>query len=142
MATFNAFNQAIERMVEDANLGTDAFKIALTNTAPDAGDTELADITQITAGNGYTAGGETVTVSSSSQTAGTFSWVIDSDVVFTASGGSMATFRYIVLYDDTLANDPVLYWWDHGSAISLGDGSSATIDIGGVTVLSGSVSAA
>ena len=76
--------------VEDVNegvhdLGSDTQKLVLSNTAPtQATDDELADITQISAGNGYTTGGEALTVSSSSQTSGTYSLAIGANVVWTA----------------------------------------------------------
>lgn len=48
MAAFNKFNAWAETMVEGANLGSDQFVIALTNSAPVAGNSVLADLTQIT----------------------------------------------------------------------------------------------
>jgi len=76
----------------------------LSNTAPTpATDDQLADITQIANGNGYTTGGATVTTSSSAQTSGVYKLVL-ADVVFTASG-AMGPFRYAILYNDTAAGD-------------------------------------
>lgn len=128
MATFNKFNSFVEALSEKThNLGADTLKIALTNTAPAAANTQLTDITQIAAGNGYTTGGEAVTITSSAQTSGTYK-LIGNDVTFTASGGAMATFQYAVLYNDTATNDELIGYWDYGSAVNLASGESFTLD--------------
>lgn len=128
MATYNKFNSFVEAMAEKAhNLGADTLKVALTNTAPTASNTVLADITQIANGNGYTTGGSTTTQSSSAQTSGTYKLVLG-DVVFTASGGAMGTFQYAVLYNDTATSDELIGYWDYGSAVSLADGETFTWD--------------
>ena len=58
MATFNKFNQFVEDRANGVhNLGTDTLKFMLTNTAPVATNSVKADITEITAGSGYTAVG-------------------------------------------------------------------------------------
>jgi hypothetical protein len=99
----------------------------LTNTAPVAGNSIKADLTEITAQNGYSAGGTAATTSSSSQTGGTYKLVL-ADVVFTASGGSFGPLRYAVLYDDTATNDELIGFWDYGSAISINTGETFTVD--------------
>lgn len=128
MATFNKFNSFPENLAEKVfNLGTDTIKVMLTNTAPSASNTVKADITEISAGNGYTAGGTAATTSSSAQTSGTYKLVL-ADVVFTAAGGSFGPFRYVVLYDDTASSDQLIGWWDYGSAITIGSGETFTTD--------------
>lgn len=124
MASYVKFHSFAEAVAEKKhNLGSDTLKVVLTNTAPDASaNTVLADITQIANGNGYTTGGTATTVSSSAQSSGTYKLVI-TDVVFTASGGSMGPFRYAVLYNDTAANDELIAYWDRGSSITL-DGTN------------------
>lgn len=128
MASFNKFNAFVENLAEGVfDLGSDTLKVALTNTLPDATDSTFSDITEISAGNGYTAGGTQATVSSSGQTSGTYKLVL-ADVTFTASSGSIGPFRYFVLYDDTAASDQLIGWWDYGSAVTLNDGESITWD--------------
>lgn len=127
MATFNKFNAWAENMVEVANLGTDQFTIALTNTAPTAANSVLTDITEITYTN---LSARNVTTASSSQTAGTYSLVL-TDLVLTASG-AVGPFRYVVLYDNTPTSpaDPLVGWWDYGSSITMASGETFTVDFG------------
>ena len=130
MATFNKFNAFVEYLAEGKmNLESDALKIVLTNTAPTAADSVLADLAEISGGNGYTAGGVAATVSSSGQTSGTYKLVL-ADVTITASGGSIGPFRYFVLVDTTPSSPekPLVGWWDYGAAITLADGESVTVD--------------
>lgn len=128
MATFNKFQGFVEFLAEKTfNLQTDTLKILLTNTAPVNTNTVKANLTEISAGNGYSAGGPTATVASAGQTAGTYKLVLD-DVTITASGGSIGPFRYFVLYSDTAANDELIGWWDYGSSITLANGESVTAD--------------
>lgn len=129
MAAFNKFNSFVEALAEKAhNLGSDVLKVALTNTAPVATNTTLADITDLSTANGYTAGGSQATQTSSAQSSGTYKLVC-SDVVFTASGGSIGPFRYAVLYNDTATNNELIGWWDYGTNITLTDGNSFTVDL-------------
>lgn len=127
MVAANKFNGTIERVWEgEIDIDAHTFKVALTNTAPVATNNNLADITQIANGNGYTTGGATTTLSTSAQTSGTYKAVFG-DVVFTATG-SMGPFRYAVLYDDSHANDALMLWWDYGSSITLASGETFTVD--------------
>ena len=101
MATFNKFNQFVEDLAKKVhNLNSDVLKVALTNTAPAAGNAIFSDITEITAQNGYGAGGSAASFSSGAQSSGTYKLVLN-DVTFTASGGSFGPFRYVVLYNST-----------------------------------------
>lgn len=128
MATFSKFNAFVENLAEKAhNLGSDTLKVALTNSAPSATNSTLSDITQISAGNGYTSGGTQATISASSQSSGTYKLVL-ADVVFTASGGSIGPFRYAVLYNDTSTGDALIGYWDYGSSVTLADTETFTVD--------------
>jgi hypothetical protein len=130
MATFTKFQGFVEALAEKKhNLGADTLRYYLTNTAPDAAaDFVKADLpTEISAGNGYTAGGPSITISSSAQTSGTYKLVI-ADVTITAAGGSIGPFRYIVLYNDTASNDELIGYFDYGSSITLQDTETFTLD--------------
>lgn len=128
MVAYNKFNSFIEAVMEKVhNLGSDALKIMLTNVAPVATNTVKANLTEIAAGNGYTAGGTALTGITSSQTSGTYK-LVASDVVFTAAGGSIGPFRYAVLYNDTAINDELIAWWDYGLSITLLSTETFTVD--------------
>ncbi len=128
MATFTKFNAFVENVAEGVhNLGSGQLVVALTNTAPSATNSVLADITQITYTN---LSSRNVTTSSSSQTSGTYSLVC-ADLVLTASG-SVGPFRYVVLYNDTPTSpaDPLIAYWDYGSSITMANGETFTVDFG------------
>lgn len=130
MATYNKHQQFVEDVAEKVhNLGADTLKVLLCNTAPVATNSIKGNLTEISAGNGYSAGGTAATISSSAQSSGTYKLVL-ADVVFTASGGSIGPFRYPDLYNDTPTSpaDPLIAWWDYGSSITLANGESFTTD--------------
>lgn len=136
MAAFNKFDCFVENLAEKVHdLGSDTLKVFLTNTAPNAsthtaydGTTGSTGPAEITAGNGYTAGGNTASVSSSAQTSGTYKLVLGDPATWTASGGSIGPFRYAVLYNDTSTADSLIGWWDYGSSITLADTESFAVD--------------
>jgi len=131
MATFTKFQPFVEKLAEKTfNLQSDTIRIALTNTAPvntqsvfDSGTNHPPPASA----NGYTAGGNTLTVSSSAQSSGTYKMVV-ADSVFTASGGNLGPFRYVVIYDDTAAGDELIGYFDYGSSITLASGETFTFD--------------
>ena len=139
MATFVKYQQFAEDLANKIHdlFGTnDTLKIALTNTAPNvATHAVLADITQIGAGNGYTAGGSD-TQNDGTETTGTFT-LTGVDVVFTAAGGTIGPFRYAVLYNDTPTSpaDPLIAYWDYGSSITLQNGETFTVDFDPSSIL-------
>ena len=134
MAAFNKFNQFVQDVasgVHQMQTGTThVFKVALTNTAPVATNTVLANITEITAGTGYTAGGISGGTVTGSQTTGTFKFTLGTDPVWTATG-SMGPLRYAVLYNDTPTSPltPLIGWWDYGSSVTLATGETFTVDL-------------
>ena len=131
MASFVKFQPFVENLAEKVfNLGSDTLKLVLTNTAPVNTQSVLDLVTNHpppAATNGYTAGGNTITISTSAQASGTYKLVL-ADSVFTASGGNLGPFRYPILYDDTAASDQLIAYWDYGSSITLADGETFTFD--------------
>lgn len=127
MSAYNKFNSLVEAMSEKVhNLGSDQLKIALSNVAPVAGNTQLSNITEIA----YTfCSARLITTISSSQTAGVYKLVLQ-DLILTATGGAVGPFRYVVVYNDTATNDELIAWFDYGSAVTLADGETLTIDFG------------
>jgi hypothetical protein len=131
MATFNKFNAWAENMVEVANLGTDQFVVALSNTLPVNTNSVLADITQIAYTN---LSSRNLTTASSTQSGGTYSLTFN-DLTLTASG-AVATFRYVIIFDDTPTSpaDPVVGWYDYGSSITMASGETLLIDFTGAAL--------
>src|SRR5215510_6357836 len=126
---FQSFNDTIGRKIHDFRAAGDTLRIYLSNTTPNVSTmTVKADLPEITAGAGYTAGG------ADTQNDWTFSGGVGSctgvDVTWTASGGSIGPFRFVALYNDTPTSpaDPLLGYWDYGSAISINDTESFTTD--------------
>lgn len=117
------------------------FYMALVTSAvaPTADTNTLGDLTEIAAGNGYTAGGlavarnatdwDTLTEDDASDRA----LVQAKDLVWTASGGNLPASgsgaRYAVLLDDnaTPASRQVIAYFDLGSDITISDGQSLTL---------------
>lgn len=129
-ATLQKFNSFVEALAEKThNLGSDTLKWALTNTAPSAAFDQFSDITEIAAGNGYTAGGATATVTSSSQSGGTYSLVLG-ETTITAAGGTIGPFRYPVLYNDTAAGKELIGFLDYGVSYTLPDGQPFKVPAG------------
>ena len=128
MATYNKFNSFVEAIAEKVhNLGSDTLTVALcaAANAPVAGNTQLSNLTQISYTN---LSARTITVSASSQTSGSYT-LVTSDKVLTASG-AVATFRYVVIYNDTATNDELICWFDYGGDVTLANGETFTIDFG------------
>jgi hypothetical protein len=134
MATFNKFQDFVEQLgkgIHQIHAAGHTLKVYLTNDTPDAAlDAVKADLAEITAQNGYPAGG--VDIQQDYTEAGGTGTLTAVDVVFTASGGSFGPFRYAVVYNDTPTSpaDPLVCWWDYGSSISLNDGETFTVDFG------------
>ena len=121
MATYNKFNQFVQDLAEKVhNISTDQLDVYLTNNAPDAAaDLIKTDLVELATGNGYT--GPVDTQNTGAEASGTYT-LTGTKVVITASG-AVGPFRYVVLINQTAANDPLIGWWDYG--------------VGGVTLASG-----
>lgn len=139
-ATFTKANDWLENKHEVCNLGSDTFKFALSNTAPASeasnplsdGNGVLANVTQIS----YTNYADTLTTDrtlesvTSAQTSGTYK--LDAgDFTISASGGTLADWRYLYVYDDTPTSpaDPIIGVWDFGATQSMADGDSRAITV-------------
>lgn len=131
MPTLQKFQDFAEQVLRGVhNFGSHTFKVALTNVAPAATNTVLADITQIAASGGYVAGGYALDSVVVSEAAGTAKVTI-ADEVITAAGGSVGAFRWAVVYNDSATGKPLVGYVDRGDSITLLDGESLTIDFDG-----------
>ncbi|MBB2841260.1 UNVERIFIED_ORG: hypothetical protein GGE64_005042 [Rhizobium etli] len=127
MASFNKFNSFVEALAEKVhNLGSDQLKVALcaAANAPVATNSQLSNLTQISYTN---LSSRDITTASSAQSSGIYKLTL-TDLVLSASGGSVAAFRYVVIYNDTATNDELIGWYDYGSDLTLASGESLTID--------------
>lgn len=128
MPTFQKYNDFAEQVLRGKHdFSTHTFKVALTNTAPAATNTVLADIAQVAATGGYVAGGYALDSVVLAETGGSAKVTI-ADEVITAAGGSIGPFRYAVIYNDTSAGKPLVGYVDRGDSITLLDGEAVTID--------------
>lgn len=137
MAQFTLFDEFLFYLGDGTiDLDGDTFKWALTNTSPTAADdNDFGDITEIASGSGYTAGGDAATSVTWLETGagtGVFQFTT-ADQTWTASGGSIGPFRWVILYDDTPTSpvaDPLVGYLDYGLAITITDGNSFTVNVG------------
>jgi 5-deoxy-D-glucuronate isomerase len=126
---FQDFSEQLIRGIHDFDAHT--FKVYLSNTAPSASlDAVKADLAEITAGNGYTAGGNATTITVAEVTGTTT--VSGTEVVFTATG-AVGPFQYAALYNDTSTSKNLVGAWDYGSAISLATGETFTVRFSNAT---------
>ncbi len=135
MATYNKFHQ----FQEDLHKGVHNFTSDSTCTvtialcaaanAPVAGNSILANLTQISYTNLST---RVVTGITAEQSSGTVTLTAD-DLILTASGGAVATFRYVAFYNDdpTSPADPLIGWYDTGGDVTLASGETYTVDFTG-----------
>ena len=137
MASFNKvqdFIRAVFDKEHDLSTAGDTLHICLTNVAPTAtGTTVFSDLTEIATGNGYVTTGLDCE-NTGSETTGTYT-IGATDKTWTATGGAIAQFRYVVLFNVTTSG--VIGWWDYGSAVDLSAGETFTTDFG-ATVLTAS----
>ena len=129
MATYNKFQCFVKDLAEGVhNLASDSLKVAFSNAsnAPSASaNVKLADIITIATTN---LDSVTLTVSSSSQTSGTYKLVV-ADKTMTANG-SVGPFRYVIIYNDTAENDELICWYDYGSEVTLAKDDTFKLDFG------------
>ncbi|MEX5744660.1 hypothetical protein [Massilia sp. X63] len=139
MPTLQKFEDFAEQVLRGKHdFGTHVLKVALTNTAPAATNTVLANITQVAATGGYVAGGYVLDSVVLAEVGG-IAKVTIADEVVTAAGGSIGPFRYAVVYNDTATGKPLVGYVDRGDSITLLEGESVTVDFdaaGGVLTLS------
>ena len=122
MATYNKFTPSIENLFEDINAGSDSWSVKLGTAVNQAAGT----FTEVANGNGYTTGGNSAAVTTSSQTSGTFKLVLASPAVWTASGAGF-TFQYAILTDTTTSTN--VAYWDYGSSQAVASGETVTVTL-------------
>lgn len=118
------------------DFSADTFKIILMQsgfTFDKDSHHAYADVSasELSTGNGYTAGGATLTgvtvTEDDTENAATITW---NNPSWTASGGSIGPSPGAIIYDDTVSSptaDPVVGYIDFGSDQTQADGGTATI---------------
>lgn len=135
MAAGNKFNGPAQNKWNGIyNLGSDAIKALLTNTAPVATNNVYADVSagELATANGYTVGGATVTVTSSLQASGLYKYIASCATPTWSATGSVGPFRYAIIYDTTPTSPllkPLLAWWDYGASITMVSGDTFTLQL-------------
>ena len=131
--SYNKVNDFVEDVAEEVHdMSSDTLTVALSNTAPGSetndptadGYGELSEVSEISYTN---CSSRALTVSSSSQTGGTYKLIL-ADLTLTASGGSVGPFQYVYIYNDTAGSDELIGYYDYGSALTLSDGESLDLD--------------
>ena len=131
VSNFNKFNNWVHYLDggvagQTVDLASDVLKVMLTNTAPVATNTKYSDISgnELPNGNGYTTGGAVVGGTAVSNSSGTDT-LIGNAVTWTGSG-PVGPFQYVVFYDSTPTDKPLIGWWDYGSSNSFASGEMFT----------------
>lgn len=125
VASYNKFTPAIETLFENANVGTDTWAIKLGTAVNQAAGT----FTEVGNGQGYSTGGNSAAVSSSSQIGGTFKLVLADPAIWTATGAGFS-FQYAILTDVTTGTN--VAYWDYGSSQAVAAGETVTVDLDAV----------
>lgn len=132
MSAFTKFNQFVQDVFNKKHdFSADVFKVCLTNTAPTSSNAVYTDIADLSTGNGYTAGGATVTTVSSTQTGGTETYIGTlANPTWTATG-AVGPFRYAVFYNSTQTSPakPLVGYWDYGSSVTLAATNTFTVSL-------------
>lgn len=123
-ASYNKFTPAVETLLEGSNAGSDTWVVKLGTAVDQAAGT----FTEVANGNGYTTGGNAATVSSSTQSSGTFKLVLSSPATWTATGAGFS-FRYAVLVNSTTGTN--VGYWDYGSSQTVAAGETVDVTLDG-----------
>jgi hypothetical protein len=137
MVNFNKFHVFVKALAEKThNLQGDVLKVYLSNQVPNAathltynGTTGGTAPAEIAAGNGYTAGGNTASLVSSSQSGGLYKLILADPNIWSASGGSIGPFRYFILWNSSITTNNLIGWWDYASSVTLNDTESFLVDL-------------
>lgn len=113
---------------------SDAVKCALftASYSPSATDVQYSSLSnEVANGNGYTTGGATVTTGAipAQSPAGTELFPASlANPTWTASGSGFSL-RYVVFYDSTPTNKPLIVWYDYGSTLTLSGANGDTFTV-------------
>lgn len=133
-SAFTFFEAFREKLAEKAHdLGSDQLKVALcsaANAPSAAADAVIADVTEISYTN---CSSRNVTTTSSAYSGGTYTLTLG-DLTLTASGGAIAAFRYVLLFNDATTGDMLIGYLDYGSDVTIATSETLLIDFGTITL--------
>lgn len=131
MASYNKFQPIVADFHNGVvDLATDQMTVALTDVAPAASNHILSDITQISYSN---LSSRSLTTTSSVQTGGVYNLIL-ANLTLTASG-TVAQFRYVVIYDSTVSGGRLMGWYDFGSEVNMAASDTFAISFDAVNGL-------
>ena len=126
MAAFVKYQPFQEKLVEGINCGTDVWRVILSNTLPGVTNSVQADAAELATSGGYTVAGNTCAITSSTQAAGIYKLILADPAIWTGSGAGF-TFRYAILWDQTI--DALAGYWDYGSSQLVAAGETLFVDL-------------
>jgi hypothetical protein len=132
MATYQKFQcftsdllNKLHDLLGSGGTTADLLKVYLTDATPNlATNTVKGDLADITNHNGYT--GPISVANLGTVTTGTFT-LNGTNIVVTATGGTVGPFRYVVLYNFTAGTVPLICMWDYAAELTLNDSESITL---------------
>ena len=136
MATYNKIAGSRDLIADTLTLASDTYKIALSNSAPSS-TTFVAGTDDLTTGSGYTQGGNACSVTSGTESGGTYTLTLGNPSAWTFTDA--VTFRYAILVSTHSATTYALGYWDYGSGITTtaspgGDTFTFTFSGGAITL--------
>lgn len=133
--TVHAYNNFVrDAFAGDVHLTTDVFKAILTNGYTfNASHVDLTNITgELPTGNGYTAGGQTISNITLNFVSPKTKWDCD-DLIWSASGGDIGPYDGLVIYSyssTTPTAKRLVLYADFGGSTSTPDGQDLLVTFG------------
>lgn len=132
IATFQKFYVvSLDLLLAKHNFESDDIRLYLTNTAPNAVTHKVkSDLAEITAGNGYAAGGVPLPIDAVTQANGVADVSLDEvTITITAVDGPIGQFQHVVCYNNTHATKPLISSFSYPLSITLLAGETFTLPL-------------
>lgn len=130
MPTYNKFQDFVEQLVEGVHdFDAHTFRLFLSSTAPTAGMAALSEVTGQIAYTNISGGVAPQVTMQTSEASGTMT--VAADAVVVTATGTVPTFRYYGIYNDSATTpvvDALVCWWDHGSDVNLATSETFTVN--------------
>lgn len=119
---FDVFSENLAEGVHAFHAAGHQLGIYLSNATPSvSADSLKADLAEIATGTDYLgfANAQTDTQNDTSRSGDTTTVTCVASITITAATPDVAQFRYVALANNTATSDPLILWWDYGSALDL-----------------------